>query len=766
MSRRFSLITLCVVLLAMLPAGGAAQTTDIGLRVEPFFDGTYRSGSWLPFRITVSNDGPDVNAVVSLQLGATYQTTVDLPRGANKSLVMYAQAPGVFRRNATARVLVNDIEARTQDVPLSGFAATNQVIGVLAAQPITLPLPGVTQQMRQVRSLPLTPDDLPERVEGLSMFDVLVLDGAPLIELNDAQRQALRDWVHTGGQLVLGGALLDETLASLPDSLRVTTTAGPAPAGANSLFPELNNSSPPSLTLATTQDARVIATQRGAPVGVQQTVGKGSVTVLGWSLSAPELRAADTEKATWRQIVRLRSNDPNSGFVSPDAQGQQLGWALMQLPVLAIPPLGALIALLGAYILIVGPGLYLLLRRLDRQVWGWGAIPLVTLLFTLGAYGYGLRIRGNDVILNQISVVEPSDGRARVRTYAGIFSPRDDSYTVKTDGDALFRPMPAEWGQGGTAAGRFLQNDGGVEDLRVAQWSMSTFTAEQMIDGAPLESNLTLSGAVLRGSVRNAGDAPLRDVTLFQNMRVLRIGDLEPGQTRAVELDLSKDQNNPWAYSVSMLLMRDRWDFNQPTQPPADIRMQMMVLDAIFSSPVDRPTEPYLIGWMERAPIPLEVDQARLHRQQTTLVLAPAKVAFDASGPIALPGGWLKPAIEGAGQGGPCMNQWGSGWYLDSGVITTTLQLPPALQQQPIAEATMMVRSDGPPLPDLILSAYDWNANDWVQQRTGVGTHRLDQPARYVSSTGQIMLRAEMPGPGGKGGGCITIDLSVTGAQS
>lgn len=766
MSRRFSLITLWAMLLALLPASSMAQTSAISLSVQPFFGGAYRSGSWLPFRVTVSNDGPDVNAVVSLQLGATYQTSVDLPRGANKSLVIYAQAPGVFRRAATARVLIDGAEAQKQDVPLSGFASTDQVIGVLAAQPITLPLPGVTQQMRQVRSLPLTAADLPERVEGLSMFDVLVFDGAPLADLSDAQRQALRDWVHTGGQLVLGGALLDDMLTALDPTLQITNVTGPAPAGANSLFPELNDSAPASLTLAPTPDARVIATQGGAPVGVQQTVGKGSVTVLGWSLSAPELRAADTEKATWRQLVRLRSSDPNNAFVPPDAQGQQLGWALMQLPVLAIPPLGALIALLGVYILIVGPGLYLLLRRLDRQVWGWGAIPLVTLLFTLGAYGYGLRIRGNDVILNQISVVEPSAGRARVRTYAGIFSPRDESYTLRTNGDALFRPMPAEWGQGSAGAGRFLQDDGGVADLRVAQWSMSTFTAEQMIDSRVLESNLTLSGAMLRGSVRNAGDAPLRDVALFQNTRVLRIGDLDPGQTRTVELDLSKDQNDPWAHSLSMLLMRDRWNFNQPTQPPADIRMQMMVLDAIFSSPFDRPTEPHLLGWMEGAPIPLEVDQARLHRQQTTLVLTPAKVAFDAAGPIALPSGWLKPTIDASGQGGPCMNQWGSGWYLDSGVITTTLQLPPALQQRPITAATAVVRSDGPPLPDLVISAYDWNVNDWVQQRTGPGTHQLDQPARYINAAGQVMLRAEMPGPGGKGGGCINIDLSVTGAQS
>ncbi len=394
---------------------------DLQVTAQPFFEGRYRAGSWLPFRITVANTGADVTAVVSVQTGSTFESTLELPRGANKSIILYAQAPGTFRRTATARVLVGGNEAQKVEVPISSVGNTTQVIGILAPQPLTLPLPP-KRENGKYELVQLTMNDLPERSEGLSLFDVLLVDGAPLTDISKAQAQALADWVRTGGQLILGGAKLDVAVQQLPEPLRIATVGAPAPAGPISLLPELGAAPSPSTTaLVGAEGTRPIATAGSATVGVQRELGKGRVTALGFSLSAPELAQLPPDITFWLQVVRPRSTVPDMmGMQSPDdMQAQQLSFALMALPVLDIPPLGILTGLLGAYLLVVGPGLYLLLRRLDRQAWGWVAIPLVTLVFTVGAYTYGLRLRGDDIILNQISLVEPVGGRARVRTYQG-----------------------------------------------------------------------------------------------------------------------------------------------------------------------------------------------------------------------------------------------------------------------------------------------------------------------------------------------------------
>ncbi|WP_029215238.1 hypothetical protein [Kallotenue papyrolyticum] len=752
---------MAMLLMATLLQPVAAQTPAINLNVEPLFGGVYRSGSWMPLRVELANAGPDVTAIVRAQLGASFETRVELPRGANKRLLLYVLAPGMFRRSATVQVLVDGRDVQRQEVPLSGLAATEQVIGVLTAQPITLPLAGVNRPLRGTRALPLSAADIPDRGEGLSLFDAIVLDGVTLDTLDARQRAALADWVRTGGQLLIGGTQLAATLEALPEELRSARPLSEAPPAPLSLLPELG-ALPAVQALQAADDARVIARQGEAVVGVQRKLGHGHVTILGFSLSAPELAQVDPESPAWRALLMLRTTD-QSNQPPPDAQAQQVSWTLTQLPVLAMPPLSLLALLLGAYILIVGPGLYLLLRRLDRQAWGWVAIPLVTLLFALGTYGYGLRLRGNDVILNQVSLLEQLDGRSRIRSYAGIFSPRDAGYTIHGAGEALFRPLPVEWGQGQSNA-RFMQGSSGVYDLRVAQWSMATFLAEQISDTLPLVTDLTLEGSSLRGSIRNAGAQPLRDVVLVHNRLVAYLGDLEPGQTRSVELRLDQPDDN-MAPTPTMQIMSHSWDFTSGREPPPAMRMRMNILDALFSTPFQQPAMPLALGWLDQAPLPLRVEQQALQHQQLTLVLAPARVRFTDQGRITLPPGWLTPRLEAQGMGGPCLTPWGNGWYLDSGVITATLQLPPALQDLRLERAELQLRSDGPVLPELTISAFDWSAKAW-SPLPGGSVQTLEQPQRFVDLSGSMLLRVEHPGAGGKGGGCITLELGLTGARS
>ena len=46
--------------------------------------------------------------------------------------------------------------------------------------------------------------------------------------------------------------------------------------------------------------------------------------------------------------------------------------------------------LLGAYILLIGPINYLVLRRLDRREWAWVTMPVLIVVFAVGAYGFGI----------------------------------------------------------------------------------------------------------------------------------------------------------------------------------------------------------------------------------------------------------------------------------------------------------------------------------------------------------------------------------------
>ena len=77
-----------------------------------------------------------------------------------------------------------------------------------------------------------------------------------------------------------------------------------------------------------------------------------------------------------------------------------------------------------AYILLIGPISYLVLRRMDRRELAWVTAPVLVVLFTACSFGIGNSLKGSDVITNQISLIRTSTagGAATVQTYGGILA--------------------------------------------------------------------------------------------------------------------------------------------------------------------------------------------------------------------------------------------------------------------------------------------------------------------------------------------------------
>jgi hypothetical protein len=769
--RWISLLLGSLLLVAGVRPAAAADPASIELTVQPFFEGNYRAGSWLPFRITVANDGPDLSAVVSVQAGSSFATPLELPRGAEKSVILYARPLDEIRRIATVRVLVSGAELAKAEAAIEGVNTATRVVGHLSRQTLTLALPTTEAATQKIHHIAVKPGDLPDRAEGLSLFDALVIDGAPLDALSPAQQQALADWVRLGGQLVVGGTELEATLSQLPELLRPATIGSAAPRGSISLLPELaEDQSPAAAALNPRPGSRTIATVGTAPVGVQQAIGKGQVTALGFSFSAPELTRITDAAPLWESLLNFRDSPTDIQQMQQveDAQAQQFASVLTLLPALAVPPLTTLAILLGLYLLIIGPGLYLLLRRLDRQAWGWIAVPLVTIIFSLGAYSYGLQLRGSDTILNQITIVEPIAGRSRVRTYAGIFSPRTQTYQVQASDDALFEPLASgQFGGATVSGGQYFQGSSSIRDLGVPQWSMRTFTAQQMLDVQPLEARLTLEGSTLRGTIRNAGTAAIQDATLIHDLQASKIGNLQPGESRSVELALDGSPAFDRNVGLGGVLLDGKMNsFNRAGQLPTDVRMQQTIVEALFNPLFDAPNGPVVVGWLDGSPLALDVAPAGAQHQQLTIVVAAAEVAFSENGSVSLGNGWFDPSFEslGAAVGGPCLTRSGDGWYIDSGTLTTRMRLPSPMHVSQVNKATLKIERDGPP-SELKLSVYDWQTGQWAEQALADTTATLDEPQRYFSSSGLLRARAETSGNSDKGGGCLSINLEVEGSR-
>ena len=101
-----------------------------------------------------------------------------------------------------------------------------------------------------------------------------------------------------------------------------------------------------------------------------------------------------------------------------------------------------------AYILLIGPISYFVLRRIDRRELAWVTAPILVVLFTACSYGIGRTMKGGDVVVNEISVVRTTSegGSATVDTFSGIVSPDRSTYDLTVEADALIGQLQRQDG--------------------------------------------------------------------------------------------------------------------------------------------------------------------------------------------------------------------------------------------------------------------------------------------------------------------------------
>jgi hypothetical protein len=543
-----------LIVLALGALAGPALAADSAaptIEARVLLGGHARVGSWMAIEVHLRNDGPSVTGELRLDNGSQsrtqYGTPVDLPTGSDKIYLLYAQPPG-FGREIKVDLVEGDKEVANARAEYSVRDASQLVVAVVAERPQGivggLSLPPNQQQQAPV-TLALNPADLPSRVEAWGAIDRLVWQDVDSNLLEPDQLAALQGWLAAGGRMVIaGGTAGPATLSSFPDTIlpfRPLATTDVAPQSLAGLLGELPDTAADMPALSGDLIAgRTLAEVGDRVVAAERTYGSGLVTIIGFDPATPWIAETDASDALWRRLLPARST---VGQVVTD--DSQLISAVSQLPALALPPIGGLLLLLGAYILLIGPVNYIVLRRLDRREWAWVTMPLLIVVFAVGAYGFGAALRGSNVIVNEVAIVRgapgATDGAAQV--YLGVFSPSRETYQLEVPGGALLSsPISGEiFGGEATAGGLdILQGDPSrIRDLAVGVASLRAIRAETPATVPLVESQLQLVDGSLQGTVRNASGEKLERPAIVIGGSVQVLKDLLPGEQVDVNLRLA-----------------------------------------------------------------------------------------------------------------------------------------------------------------------------------------------------------------------------------
>jgi hypothetical protein len=635
-------------LVALLPVVPSAVAADgFSMTAHALLQGHVRTGSWFAVAVDVENTGPTVTGELRINGGVDsrtrFGTPVELATGSRKQYVLYAQPPS-FGGNMTVQLVSGTTIVAEAKVAIALHDQQQLVVGIVSENPARIVgeldlLP--SQNLTQPTIIPLSPGDLPERIQAWSVLDRLVWQDVDTSQLTPGQLAALRTWVAGGGRLVIiGGTAGADSLTGLPDDLLpyrpsgtldidpsvLRSLLGTIPAGATTL-PAYAGELIAGRALATSGD-RVVAADR--------RFGAGSVTLLGFDPTTSWIAAGDTiDTPLWRRLLPTRTG----GIVSLSDDSTIVA-AVSNIPSLALPPIGGLLALLFGYILLVGPVNYLVLRRLDRREWAWITVPALIAVFTVGSFGIGAVLRGSDVIVHEVGIVRgaPGTDQATVQSYLGIFSPSRATFQVRVPGDALLSaPMNGDISGTGTSAGLdVLQGDPSrIRDLSVGFGSMRTVRAEGGATGPVVEGDLRLEDGRILGTVTNRSNRVLLGPAIVLGSLAVQLRDLAPGEVADVNLAITNTMNQT---SLSdKVVGQVNWNGMSMSEEDQRRMVRRSVIDQISMDPMTgfpsslAGDSAMLLAWGSEPVVQLEIDGEHVRREANVLYEVPLSLSVKGS---------------------------------------------------------------------------------------------------------------------------------------
>jgi hypothetical protein len=808
--RKLLLIFCFTALLLTQPSAVATADEPAGLTMtaQAAFGGRFKYGEWLPIFVNVENPGAELTGEIRVSITnqagrLDFLVPAELPAGARKRFTVYT-LPNNFSRSAKVELVQGEEILLIAEVNLSVLLNDRYVIGIVAPDATGMAMvspPTLPGRRERPETLTLSIEEIPDRHEGLRLLNTLILNDVDSSLLTPAQRTALKNWVAGGGRLVLGGgAGAGRTLAGLPLDLQPVTLTNLQEVSA---VPGLETYAdepvrvPGPFLLAGAQpvsDATVLLTQAppttdeseknlggsDIPLIVELAVGQGYVDFIALDLSQSPFNAWAGATDFVQQLLSPGAAWPD--YLPPDIAPHQMSdsqmtYALSNLPALDLPSIRFLGLLLIGYILLVGPANYFFLRWRDRLAWAWITIPALTLAFSALAYGLGFSLRGSDIIVNQISIIEmgPDGEASQGRTYVGVFSPHRRAYNIEVEEKSLIRPL----GEGGYDPWSGSINTAGtmsvvqseparVRGLTVNQWSMQSFVAETVPTEAPgLVSQLTVEREGLHGRLVNQGNLAWQDVVVVFNGRFQKLGDIAPGQSADIRLDLSNDtQASVWFSSY--LLFED--EFNRPTGPSREINFKQSVLDnTIFNNDQTGVTKgPFIIGWLKDSFLQVRLEDNEITTQKASLVYGPLPLTFDGSHVVVPPGFSHPETLSLSGESYPCRYGGGiEGYSVYQGTVETRLVLPPSLHNVQPDWLDLYISTDGswPTLPPIEL--YDQIGDEWVLLAGAKeGANPIEEIDRfYEPDSASVRLRISSGDAAFSGGGCLFLDLAMEGER-
>jgi hypothetical protein len=426
---------------------------------------------------------------------------------------------------------------------------------------------------------------------------------------DDARIAALDDWLRMGGRLVFCvGSQADEILnansalaAFAPgrfESIVTRDQTGPWEqfAGSSTPVPPPKSGEKiqircPKLDVSEGIEAR----EADLPLVVRTPHGLGQIVFVAADIDRPPfshwndrgLLVAKLLDFDTKAADETKSDQYGGGYGYNDLSGQ-LRSSLDKFSGVKVIPFALVALMIVGYILLIGPGDYFLLKKIFRRMeWTWFTFPLVVVAVSLGAYFLAYYLKGDQLRVNQVDLVDVDVATKQLRgaTWLNIFSPRMESFDLSLEarepGGAVAKNASgyfAWFGLPGDGLGGMNPRGGNppllqqsyllwpdsdtmplggssMEGVPIQVWSTKSFAGRWRADaGVVPDAELSETDGDLLGKITNPYDFPLENCIVAHRHWAYKLGTLAPGETKPLNnQDTERSELKTYLTGVQMI---------------------------------------------------------------------------------------------------------------------------------------------------------------------------------------------------------------------
>ena len=288
---------------------------------------------------------------------------------------------------------------------------------------------------QDINLLELSEKNFPEDSKAIDMLSYILIDNFDTAKLSEKQYNTLKEWVNGGGVLLVSlGANYQNVLHCFNDDF-LTGTLGKIQKENISFA---LSDGPVSLEDVDVVDfsldgGKALESFSADKAVYKKESGTGAVVVLSYDLSMEPFVSFEKRKEVCSALLEktVGSNTINHLTGNVNTYSYDNSNDIAKITNDSKKPSTVLFGfVLIVYVIVVGPILYLFLKKINKQENLWLAIPATAMVFTVIIFLISLTYRVNKPLLNTFTVMQLGEGSKKEKVYTNVVCPKAKDYRI------------------------------------------------------------------------------------------------------------------------------------------------------------------------------------------------------------------------------------------------------------------------------------------------------------------------------------------------